>query len=195
LRFFLQPVPAVVSNIARLDGVLHVGMPRPYISDIIFAGALTYLIARRLRDPMLRFVSLFSDYFILLLLLGIALTGLLMRFAARPDLIAIKEFGLSLAALHPVALPAASPIFLIHLMLVSTLAGYFPASMLMHMAGALLSPTRILANNSRAKRHVNPWNGPVVTRPYVEWEREFQDKMKAAGIPLEAGDAGKAVAD
>jgi hypothetical protein len=93
-------------------------------------------------------------------------------------------------------LPApASTIFLIHLLLVSTLAGYFPASKLVHMAGVLLSPTRNLPNNNRAKRHINPWNAPVATHSYEEWEREFHDKLKAAAIPIETQDAGRTTAN
>jgi nitrate reductase gamma subunit len=32
---------------------------------------------------------------------------------------------------------------------------------------------------------VNPWNHPVKFRTYEEYEDEFRDKMKAAGIPVE----------
>ena len=53
------------------------------------------------------------------------------------------------------------------------------------MAGIWLSPTINLANNSRAKRHVNPWNYPVRVHTYEEWEDEFRGKMRAAGLPLE----------
>jgi nitrate reductase gamma subunit len=195
LKFFLQPIPAAVSWIERLDGGLQVGLPHLYFSDVIFACALAYLIIRRLHDPLLRFVSLFSDYFVLYLLIGIALSGLLLRFVFRADLGQIKQFALSLAALHPVLPANASPVFWVHLLLVSTLAAYFPASKLVHMGGVFLSPTRDLANNSRTKRHVNPWNAPVVTRSYAEWEQEFLDKLKRAGIPIEAEDAGKATTD
>jgi [DsrC]-trisulfide reductase subunit M len=62
-----------------------------------------------------------------------------------------------------------------------------------------LSPTRNLANNNRSQRHINPWNYPVKTHTYAEWEEEFRDKMKAAGVPLdtplEAEHAGKPSAD
>ncbi|MEK7730415.1 MAG: menaquinol oxidoreductase, partial [Planctomycetota bacterium] len=58
-------------------------------------------------------------------------------------------------------------------------------SKLMHMGGVFLSPTRNLANTSRMKRHVNPWNYPVDVHTYEEWEDEYRDKMKAAGLPLE----------
>jgi hypothetical protein len=85
--------------------------------------------------------------------------------------------------------------FLIHLLLVSALAAYFPFSKLMHMGGVFLSPTRNLANNNRSQRHVNPWNYPVKTHSYAEWEDEFRDKLKAADLPLETEDAGKITVD
>jgi len=195
LRLFLQPVPAPVGAIDRLDGILQVGLPHIYVSDVVLVCALAYLITRRLRDPVLRFVSLFSDHFVLFLLAGIALSGLLLRFAVRPDILAIKQFALSMAALRPHWPAPTSTIFLIHLLLVSTLAAYFPASKLVHMAGVFLSPTRNLPNNSRAKRHVNPWNAPVGTRSYEEWEQEFHDKLEAAAIPIEAQDAPRTTAD
>lgn len=195
LRFFLQPIPRLVNAVERLDGILQIGLPHLYISDLLFAGALAYLIARRLHDPVLRFVSLFSDYFVLFLLSGIALSGLLMRFVIRADLIMVKQFALGLASLHPHEAAPASAVFIIHLLLVSTLAGYFPASKLVHMAGALLSPTRNLPNNNRAQRHINPWNAPVTTRSYEEWERDFHDKLEAAAIPIEAHDAGRPITD
>ncbi|CAD7782481.1 MAG: hypothetical protein KIIPBIDF_01663 [Candidatus Methanoperedenaceae archaeon GB50] len=75
--------------------------------------------------------------------------------------------------------------FYVHIFLVSVLFAYFPFSKLTHMAGVFLSPTRNLANNNRAVRHINPWNPPVVIHTYEEWEEEFKDKIKAAGIPLD----------
>lgn len=195
LRFFLQPVPAVVNGIERFDGMLQVGLPQICISDVVLICALAYLITRRLRDPVLRYVSLFSDHFVLFLLSGIALSGLLMRYVVRADLLTVKQFGLGLAALHPHIPAPVSSVLLVHLLLVSTLAGYFPASKLVHMAGAFLSPTRNLPNNNRAKRHVNPWNAPVATHSYEEWEQEFRGKLELAAIPMETQDAGRTTAD
>jgi hypothetical protein len=40
-------------------------------------------------------------------------------------------------------------------------------------------------NNNRSVRHVNPWNYDVKTHTYDEYEDEFRDVMKAAGMPLE----------
>lgn len=48
-----------------------------------------------------------------------------------------------------------------------------------------MSPTRNLANNNRRVRHVNPWDYPVKTHPYVEYEDEWREKMKAAGVPVD----------
>jgi len=87
--------------------------------------------------------------------------------------------------LKPVVPEGINIIFYIHLFLVSTLLIYFPMSKLMHMAGVFLSPTRNLANTNRAEMHVNPWNYPVKVHTYHEYEDDFRDKMKAAGLPVE----------
>ncbi len=195
LRLFIQPVPAWVNGLERLDGFLQIGAPQLYLSDVIVLIALAYLLFRRFRDPAVRYISLFTDYFALFLLLGIAVSGVLMRYFVRVDVLSVKQFALSLAAFRPVDLQALSPLFLAHLLLVCTLAAYLPFSKLMHMGGIFLSPTRNLANDSRRTRHINPWNYPVKKHTYAEWEEEFHDKLVAAGIPLEGKDAGNAHTD
>ncbi len=192
LRLFLEPVPAWINTLERVDGFFQVDAPQIYLSDVILIGALAYLLFRRFRDPAVRYISLFADYFALFLLLGIAVSGVLMRYFVRVDLLSIKQFALSLAAFRPLDLSALSPLFLAHLLLVCTLGAYLPFSKLMHMGGVFLSPTRNLANDSRRRRHINPWNYPVKTHTYAEWEEEFRDKLVAAGIPIEAEDAGDA---
>ncbi|OGW19202.1 MAG: hypothetical protein A2072_00135 [Nitrospirae bacterium GWC1_57_7] len=93
---------------------------------------------------------------------------------------------MSLISLKP-ALPEVQigALFYTHLFLLSVLFAYFPFSKLTHMAGVFLSPTRNMANNSRAKRHVNPWNYPVHVHTYQEYEDDFREKMKGAGLPVE----------
>jgi nitrate reductase gamma subunit len=78
-----------------------------------------------------------------------------------------------------------SALFYIHLLLVSTLLAWFPFSKLMHMGGVFLSPTRNMANDSRMRRHINPWDAPVKVHTYEEYEDEYRDKMKLAGLPVE----------
>jgi nitrate reductase gamma subunit len=195
LRLLVEPIPAFVLALQRVDGFFQITTPDLYASDVVLLAALTYLLVRRLRDPLARYVSLFTDYFALFLLLGIGVSGVVMRYVLRADITSVKQFALGLATFHPVVSQALSPVVLVHVLLVSILAAYFPFSKLMHWGGVFLSPTRNLANNSRRKRHVNPWNYPVKTHTYGEWEEEFRDKIIAAGIPFEAEDAGKASAD
>lgn len=186
LRFALEPVPAFVTWLGAVDGMLHIGAPSLLITNILLFASLLYLLARRWWNPLMRYMSMFSDYFALLLLLAIATTGVLMRHITRVDVVSIKQFALGLATFNPQLPAGANPAFLAHLLLVSALAIYIPFSKLMHFGGAILSPTRNLANNSRAKRHINPWNAPVPVHTYEEWEQEFGGKMKLARMPLDA---------
>ncbi len=48
-----------------------------------------------------------------------------------------------------------------------------------------MSPTRNLKSDSRARRHINPWDYPVKVHTYDEWEGEFKEAIKEAGLPLE----------
>ncbi len=114
-------------------------MPQLYLSDLIILAALAYLLARRFLDPMLRYISLFTDYLALLLLLGIAITGVLMRYFVRVDTIGVKQFALRLTAFRPALPQTPSPVFLAHLLLVCTLAEPFsaPRATLPTTAGAV----------------------------------------------------------
>jgi nitrate reductase gamma subunit len=184
-RFFVEPVPFFVYWLQGLDGFLQLGVPVLYGTNIVILGALSYLFFRRLFDPKLRYISLAADYFALFLLLGIAVTGVLMRYFFKVDIIAVKQLALGLMSFHPVVPDGIGVIFYMHLFLVSVLLAYFPISKLMHMAGVFMSPTRNLANTNRTVRHINPWNHPVKVHSYEEWEDEFRDKIKSAGLPLE----------
>ena len=188
LRFALQPTPFFVPPLDALDGFLRIGAPPLFITDVLILAALMYLLGRRLVNPLLRYMSLFTDYFALLLLLGIALSGVAMRYVAPVNLVSVKQFALALAAFRPVVPAAPSALLLVHLLLVSTLAIYLPFSKLMHFGGVFLSPTRNLANNSRRVRHINSWNRPVPTHTYAEWEAANADKLKLAGLPLDETD-------
>ncbi len=184
-RFFVQPIPSFVNILQNIDGFLQVGLPGLLITDVLISAALLYLLFRRIIDSKLRYISLASDYFPLLLLLSIVTTGILMRYFDRVDLINVKELAIGLFTFHPIVFAGIGVLFYIHLFLVSVLIAYFPFSKLLHMPGIFLSPTRNLANNSRMKRHVNPWNYPVRVHTYDEYEDEFREKMKDAGLPVE----------
>jgi nitrate reductase gamma subunit len=184
-RYFVDPVPRVVSWVQNLDGFFQVGVPVVYATNIVLVAALGFLLVRRVRDPFLRYLSLPADYVPVLLILAIATTGILLRYFAKTDIIAVKELAVGLVMFRPAVPQGISPLFFVHLFLVSSLFAYFPFSKLMHMAGVFLSPTRNLANTNRMARHVNPWDRPVNVHTYAEWEEEFHDKIVAAGLPLD----------
>ena len=184
-RLFFEPVPAFVTWLQAVDGFFAVGVPELYLSDVVLLAALAVLLGRRLADARLRYLSLPADYLPLLLLGAIAASGVLLRHFYRTDLVAVKNLVLSLASLRPDTSFAGGALAFVHLLLVCALAVYFPFSKLVHMAGVFMSPTRNLANSSRRVRHVNPWNAPVPYHTYAEWEDEFRQKLKTAGLPVE----------
>ena len=183
--YFTEPVPYFVTAVKSLDGFFQLGEPVVYITTVTLLVGVAYLLFRRISIPQVKYMSLTTDYFALLLILGIGLSGTFMRYFFRTDVEGVKELAMGLAAFQPVIPSTVSPLFFMHLFLVSTLLAYFPASKLMHMGGVLLSPTRNLANDSRVRRHVNPWDQPVPLHTYAEWQEEFKDKLEAAGIPLD----------
>jgi nitrate reductase gamma subunit len=168
-----------------LDGFFQVGAPVLYLTDLIFLGAVTFLFLRRVIIPQVRYISLAADYFPLFLIFSIGFTGILMRYFFKTDVVGIKQLTMGLITFSPVVPTGIGIIFYIHLFLISALFAYFPLSKLMHMAGVFLSPTRNLANNNRAVMHVNPWNYPVKVHTYEEYENDYREKMKAAGLPVE----------
>jgi nitrate reductase gamma subunit len=185
LRLFVEPVPAFVLGLARVDGFLQFGLPEVHATTLLFLGALAFLLARRVASPPLRYLSLANDYFPLFLLLGVGLSGAWLRHVAKIDVPAAKAMVMSLVTFSPKPAPGLGATFYAHLFLVSTLLAYFPFSKLVHMGGIFLSPTRNMKTNTREVRHVNPWNRPVPVHTYDEYEDEFRDRMRDAGIPLE----------
>jgi len=185
LRFFFEPVPGLVNMLAALDGFFEIGVPALYLTDVALLLGVSYLFLRRVLIPQVRYISLPSDYFPLFLILGVAVSGVLTRYFYKVDLLGVKELCLGWIRFQPVVPGGIGLSFYVHLFLVSVLLAYLPLSKLMHMGGVFLSPTRNLANNSRRRRHINPWNSPVKVHTYEEYEDEFREKMKAAGLPVE----------
>ncbi|MBW1981712.1 MAG: sulfate reduction electron transfer complex DsrMKJOP subunit DsrM [Deltaproteobacteria bacterium] len=184
-RFFADPVPGFVTLLESVDGFFEAGIPGLFITDIIVVLALLYLFLRRAAVPQLRYISLASDYFPLFLLLGLTLSGILMRYFVRVDIVSVKELASGLVSFRPTVPEGIGSIFFVHLFLLSVLLAYFPFSKLLHMPGVFFSPTRNLANNSRMVRHINPWDYPVKVHTYEEYEDEFREKMKEVGLPVE----------
>ena len=168
-----------------MDGFLQIGIPHFLMTGALLLAAALYLLLRRFYIPQVRYISLAADYFALLLIIGIATSGILMRYFYKVDIVSVKELTIGLATLNFVNPDGIGAIFYVHLFLISALFAYFPFSKLMHLGGVFLSPTRNLSNNNRMKRHVNPWNPEVKVHTYEEWEEEFKDKIAACGLPLD----------
>ncbi len=146
LRYFQEPVWLPVVWIQPLG---------TYAGFAMVAG-LAGLWARRFLVDRVRYISTPSDHLMLALLLAIGLSGLLMRFVAHPDIVAVKVFMLGLMRADWQALPAL-PVLLLHLALVAVLMLIFPISKLLHAPGLFFSPTRNQADDARETRHVAAW--------------------------------------
>ncbi|MDO9083842.1 MAG: respiratory nitrate reductase subunit gamma, partial [Humidesulfovibrio sp.] len=170
-----------------VDSVLQIYTPIVYQTDLLILAGAGFLLARRLYDAKLRYISLVNDYFPLLLILAIALSGMYMRYIAKVDVMAIKDVVMGLTTFKFKTPPATIDVsFYVHVFLVSTLLAYFPFSKLMHFGGVFLSPTRNLPNDTRMHHHENPWNNPAIKpHSYEAYEDDFREPMFEAGLPLE----------
>ncbi len=146
LRYFTQPVWTWVVLLQPFG---------KYASFLMVTG-LAGLWARRFLLPRIRYISTPSDHLMLVLLLGIGLSGMSMDFVSHTDIISLKEFALGLLYFDWQPLPADPPL-LVHLFLVATLLAIFPISKLLHAPGVFFSPTRNQADNAREQQHVTPW--------------------------------------
>lgn len=106
-------------------------------SGTIFMLGLVALFFRRLRMPV-RSLSVPSDYFLLLLLLSIAVTGNYMRFLMHIELEPYQAFFANLFGLRFGA-PVENGMFIFHFFLVQVLLIYFPFSKLVHVIGGVLT--------------------------------------------------------
>jgi nitrate reductase gamma subunit len=193
-RFFVEQVPWFIQMLETIDSFFRIeiiypqfqfGLPGVYLSGIVLLAAVVYLAVRRIVIPTVRYISLASDFFPLILIFAIAFTGIMMRYVTKIDINAAKQLTLGLVTFHPTVPEGIGAIFYIHLFFVCTLLAYFPYSKLMHLGGIFLSPTRNMLGNTRAYRHVNPWNSPVHVHTYEEYEEEFREKMVEAGLPVD----------
>lgn len=151
LRYAMSP-DNILWPLVSLEVVQSFGR---YAGLAMLVGLLG-LFGRRLFVERVRYISAPSDYLMLILLFSIAASGALMSFVSHTDIVSLKAFVLGLMYFEWHQLPA-DPILLVHLALVASLMIIFPISKLLHAPGVFFSPTRNQVDNSRDKRHVNPW--------------------------------------
>jgi nitrate reductase gamma subunit len=101
-----------------------------------------YLFFRRVSDRYLRRISYASDYFSILLIVALGISGIVMRFTL-PPLYAYKfvtPFIYSLISFSPISVPSAIQ-FDVHFLIAATLLIYFPFSKFMHPYSFFTNPT------------------------------------------------------
>lgn len=152
LRYFTYPVPSLVlymETVALFFGYL-------------FGVTILYLFWRRLALPRSLYISNVPDYFALILLGGIAASGILVSYWLHVNIVDVKAYILGLMTLRPVS-PPAHPLFLIHLTFVLILMIYFPFSKLLHAGGIFFSPSRNQPYQIQnpGHRYINPWDQSV----------------------------------
>ena len=155
LRYVISP-DSFLWPLVDLEVVQSFGK---YAGFAMVAG-LAGLLARRIFVDRVRYISSPSDYLMLLLIMGIAVSGLMMSFVAHTDIVQLKAFIMGLFLLDPQNLPT-DIVLLVHLTLVLTLAVIFPISKLMHAPGLFFAPTRYQVDNPREKRHLSPWGAAI----------------------------------
>jgi nitrate reductase gamma subunit len=146
LRYFINPVCDILALIQPLG--VYGGMA-------MLAG-LFILLARRFMIDRVRYVTRPSDVLMLLLLIGIGVSGFGMKFVNHTDIVAVKAFIMGLYVFDIRDLPSEPPL-LAHLFMVALLMIVFPFSKLLHVPGVFFSPTRNMADDPREKRHLAPW--------------------------------------
>lgn len=146
LRYFINPVPELLAMIQPI-GI--------YAGFAMVAG-LVGLLARRIVVPRIRYISAPSDYLMLVLLIGIGISGLAMKFVFHTDIVAVKAFFTGLMVFDIRPLPS-DPVLIAHLSMVAALMLIFPFSKLLHGVGLFFSPTRNQVDNPREQRHIAPW--------------------------------------
>jgi nitrate reductase gamma subunit len=146
LRYFTEPVWFWVRWV----------QPFGLYAGFAMVAGLTGLWIRRFSVERVRYISAPSDHLMLMLLIGIAATGLMMKYVAHTDILSLKAFVLGLMYFDPQPIPA-DPVLLVHLSLVLILMLIFPFSKLLHAPGLFFSPGRNQVDNPREKRYVSSW--------------------------------------
>ncbi len=149
LRYFEEPVWAPVVWVSPLF---------KYMAFAMVIGLLG-LLGRRMFVDRVRYISAPSDYLMLLLLLGIGISGAMTTFVAHTDVVAVKSFFRHLMAFSFDTMPNVPADFtiVVHLSLVALLMIIFPISKLLHVPGVFFSPTRNQVDNPREQRHIADW--------------------------------------
>lgn len=114
LRFLLEPVPGFVAWLQGLGKV----------SGFLLPASIAYILFMKLTSERARYLS-GQNFFLLLLVFVISMSGHMLRYVYKADLVSIKGFVLGILTFSPNPLPE-SNVFVIHLLTVLVLLVYLP---------------------------------------------------------------------
>lgn len=118
-----------------------------FASACMFVGLIGLLLRRCLVDRV-RVISAPSDYLMLILFIGITMSGIAMRWFTYTNYYEVTLFARGIIQLSPQALPSYA-ILTIHIVLVCVALLIFPFSKLLHAPGVFFSPSRNQSDNTR----------------------------------------------
>ncbi len=153
LRYFTEPV----------WGWVVLAQPLGILAAFGMVIGLAGLLARRVFVERIRYISVPSDYLMLVLLAAIAASGLAIKYFVPTDVVGVKAFFLGLMRADWQPLPP-DPMLYVHLLLVAVLMVVFPFSKLLHAPGVFFSPSRNMADDPRESRHLAPWAAELERR-------------------------------
>jgi len=115
------------------------------VSGLILLVALLVLLYRRTAIPEVKRLSDPADYFDLLLILSVVVSGMHMRLTSiEVDIAAIRTYMAGIMSFQPIPIPNEG-IFISHFFLVNLLLIYFPFSKLVHLAGSIVNRAMLIA--------------------------------------------------
>ena len=110
-------------------------------AGVILLATGLLLLVRRVAQRRVREISNVSDFFALLILIAIILTGDLMRFGAHFDLEQTRMWARSLLTFSPIVVN--DGMFQVHALLAMALITYIPYSKIMHFGGIFFTQTLV----------------------------------------------------
>lgn len=114
-------------------------------SGLLMLITLVMLLYRRTALPEVKRLSDPADYFDLMLILSVVVSGLHMRLTSlEVNLAAIRSYLAGIITFNPVPIPN-EWVFVSHFLLVNLLLIYFPFSKLAHLAGSIVNRTMLAA--------------------------------------------------
>jgi nitrate reductase gamma subunit len=123
------------------DGIDAMSSTLGGAAGVVLLATGILLLIRRIAQRRVREISNFSDFFALLILIGIIFTGDMMRFGTHFELEQTRIWASSLLTFSPVVV--ANGVFQVHALMAMLLIIYIPYSKIMHFGGIFFTQALI----------------------------------------------------